>query len=82
VLNWHGKVKWYEGSIRKMLTNEKYKGDALLQKTYAVDFLAKSGQTILAKCRSIMWKIATQLLLIKICGKRYTLRWSAGGISR
>jgi len=41
VLNWHGKSKWYEGSIRKMLTNEKYKGDALLQKTYTVDFLSK-----------------------------------------
>ena len=24
-----------------MLTNEKYKGDALLQKTYTVDFLSK-----------------------------------------
>jgi len=24
-----------------MLTNEKYKGDALLQKTYIVDFLTK-----------------------------------------
>ena len=41
VLNWHGKAKWYESSIRKMLTNEKYKGDALLQKTYTVDFLSK-----------------------------------------
>ena len=40
-LNWNGKAKWYEGSIRKMLTNEKYKGDALLQKTYTVDFLSK-----------------------------------------
>ncbi len=41
VPNWHGKAKWYESSIRKMLTNEKYKGDALLQKTYTVDFLNK-----------------------------------------
>ena len=41
VPNWHGKAKWYESSIRKMLTNEKYMGDALLQKTYTVDFLNK-----------------------------------------
>lgn len=41
VQNWNGKPKWYESSIRKMLTNEKYKGDALLQKTYTVDFLSK-----------------------------------------
>jgi DNA invertase Pin-like site-specific DNA recombinase len=41
VPNWNGKTKWYENSIRKMLTNEKYMGDALLQKTYTVDFLNK-----------------------------------------
>jgi DNA invertase Pin-like site-specific DNA recombinase len=41
VPNWNGKSKWYESSIRKMLSNEKYKGDALLQKTYTVDFLTK-----------------------------------------
>jgi len=41
VSNWNGKAKWYESSIRKMLSNEKYKGDALLQKTYTVDFLSK-----------------------------------------
>ena len=41
ILNWNGKAKWYEASIRGMLQNEKYKGDALLQKTYTVDFLTK-----------------------------------------
>ncbi|MBP2628436.1 MAG: Resolvase protein [Firmicutes bacterium] len=41
VPNWNGKAKWYDSSIKKMLTNEKYKGDALLQKTYTVDFLSK-----------------------------------------
>ncbi|WP_242655922.1 recombinase family protein [Paramaledivibacter caminithermalis] len=41
VPNWNGKAKWYEDSIRKILSNEKYKGDALLQKTYTVDFLTK-----------------------------------------
>ncbi len=41
ILNWNGKAKWYENSIRKMLGNEKYKGDALLQKNYTIDFLTK-----------------------------------------
>lgn len=41
VPKWDGSFKWYEGSIKKMLQNEKYKGDALLQKTYTVDFLTK-----------------------------------------
>ena len=44
VPNWHGKAKWYENSIRGILTNEKYKGDALLQKTYTVDFLNKKRE--------------------------------------
>ncbi len=42
VKNWEGKVKWYDSTIRSMLQNEKYKGDALLQKTYTVDFLSKT----------------------------------------
>ena len=36
-----GKAKWCPSAIWKMLKNEKYKGDALLQKTYTVDFLTK-----------------------------------------
>ena len=36
-----GKPKWNASNIRSILTNEKYKGDALLQKTYTVDFLTK-----------------------------------------
>ena len=36
-----GKSKWSPTTIESILTNEKYKGDALLQKTYTVDFLTK-----------------------------------------
>jgi site-specific DNA recombinase len=36
-----GKAKWHTSTIRKILSNEKYMGDALLQKTYTVDFLSK-----------------------------------------
>ena len=35
------KDKWNAGTIKRILTNEKYKGDALLQKSYTVDFLTK-----------------------------------------
>lgn len=38
---WNGEIKWIASTIEKMLHNEKYKGDALLQKTYTVDFLTK-----------------------------------------
>ena len=36
-----GKKKWTTSTIRSILTNEKYKGDALLQKCYTIDFLTK-----------------------------------------
>ena len=36
-----GKAKWYPSTIKSILTNEKYKGDALRQKTYSKDFLTK-----------------------------------------
>lgn len=35
------KEKWNASTIRSILSNEKYKGDALLQKNYTVDFLTK-----------------------------------------
>ena len=36
-----GKDVWNQQTIRRMLSNEKYKGDALLQKEFTVDFLQK-----------------------------------------
>ena len=36
-----GNTKWQSGVICQMLSNEKYMGDALMQKTYTVDFLSK-----------------------------------------
>ena len=36
-----GNKVWYAKTIESILKNEKYKGDALLQKSYTVDFLTK-----------------------------------------
>lgn len=36
-----GKGHWNAINIRSILTNEKYKSDVLLQKSYTVDFLTK-----------------------------------------
>ncbi|MEF9624247.1 recombinase family protein [Streptococcus dysgalactiae] len=36
-----GKSRWNATTIKRMLRNEKYKGDALLQKTFTIDFLTK-----------------------------------------
>jgi len=37
-----GKKKWQVATVISILSNEKYKGDALLQKTFTVDFLTKT----------------------------------------
>lgn len=34
-------TKWNATTVKRILSNEKYKGDALLQKTYTVDYLTK-----------------------------------------
>ncbi len=36
-----GKSRWYKATVTSILSNEKYKGDALLQKVYTTDFLTK-----------------------------------------
>ena len=36
-----GKDRWNPGAVKSILTNEKMKGDALLQKQFTVDFLTK-----------------------------------------
>jgi len=42
ILTGAGKQKWRSETIKKMLRNEKYMGDALLQKTYTTDFIEKT----------------------------------------
>lgn len=41
VKNWEDRVYWAPSTVQKILCNEKYKGDALLQKTFTVDYLNK-----------------------------------------
>lgn len=41
ILTAAGKPRWRPESVKKILQNEKYIGDALLQKTVTVDFLTK-----------------------------------------
>ena len=41
VLTPAGRTKWSVSTVRSILSNEKYKGEALLQKTFTVDYLTK-----------------------------------------
>ncbi|WP_424768014.1 recombinase family protein [Paenibacillus sp. sgz302251] len=42
IRNGAGREKWHTSNINNILRNEKYIGDALLQKTYTTDFLTKT----------------------------------------
>ncbi len=39
-----GKINWSSARVQSILTNEKYKGDALLQKAYIVDCISKKSK--------------------------------------
>lgn len=41
ILSPSGKEKWQSSTVRSILTNEKYKGDAIINKTYITDCLSK-----------------------------------------
>lgn len=41
IKNGAGNTRWWDSNIHQILTNEKYMGDALLQKTYTADILDK-----------------------------------------
>ncbi len=45
VLTPSGRKKWSQTTVNSILRNEKYKGDALLQKRFTVDFLTKKMKT-------------------------------------
>lgn len=42
ILSPGGKKKWQVATVNSILRNEKYKGDALLQKSFTIDFLTKT----------------------------------------
>ena len=52
--------RWSSSLIRTMLTNEKYMGDALLQKTFCADHLTKKKVVNRGSCHSIMCRIPTR----------------------
>lgn len=62
ILSPSGKNHWSSVTIKRMLRNEKYKGDALLQKTYTIDFLSKKRTSTKESYHSIMWKITMKRL--------------------
>lgn len=49
-----GKTKWHYRVVRDILLNEKYKGEALLQKSFTIDFLTRTKRKMKVSYHSIM----------------------------
>lgn len=54
----YGKEKWYESAVHYILNNERYMGDALLQKSYTTEALPFRRKKIKVNCLNIMLKTA------------------------
>lgn len=50
-----GKAKWSKTTVAGILQNEKYKGDALIQKQFTVDFLEKQMNPNEGKVKKVLW---------------------------
>lgn len=81
-----GKEKWQSSTIESILQNEKYRGDARLQKKFTVDFLQKKMKVNEGEVHSTMWRTAILLSLSRRNGTWYKLNspderlWAVGTV--
>ncbi|WP_243002683.1 recombinase family protein [Lachnotalea glycerini] len=66
--NKKGIVKWTDSGIRGIISNEKYKGDLLLGKTFTVDPLTKRRLDNMGKKISFILKIIMKLSYLRKSG--------------
>lgn len=79
ILTGAGKTKWWTSTINKILRNEKYIGDALLQKTYTTDFLNKTSANGKKRSYSCNHCFA-QIVICGECGEMFRrIHWNNRG---
>lgn len=72
------KKNWSPTVIKSILTNEKYKGDALLQKSFTVDFLTKKTKTNEGKIPQYYVEGNHEAIIDPEILKWCSVRWLAG----
>ena len=58
-----GKRKWSISTVKSILSNEKYKGEALLQKTYTTDYLTKKVRKNNGEVRQFLVKNSHEAII-------------------
>ena len=64
---------WSATTVLSILTNEKYKGDALLQKTFTTDFLTKSRRSMRANFHGTMLRRGMRRSFRRICFRSFRM---------
>ena len=81
ILTASGKKTWSTESIQRILLNEKYMGDVLLQKTYTSDFIEGRVRKNHGELRNITFRIIIRLSSPERCSSGFR-RKSPGAIVR
>lgn len=67
IRNGEGYLKWHESNIQQILTNEKYIGDAFLQKTYTVSVQDEKRSTNNGQMMKYYVEAAMRLSSVRMC---------------
>ena len=76
-----GKKKWAASTVESILKNEKYRGDALLQKAFTVDFLTKKQKKNEGEVPQYYVENSHPAIIDPIEWKLVQQGWSAGKLS-
>ena len=82
ILTGAGGKRWHTSTINKILRNEKYIGDALLQKTYTTDFLNKTRVKNNGLVPQYYVEGNHEAIIPKTSTYRFKKSWSAGKWSK
>lgn len=75
IKNWNGTTIWHPTTLQSMLENEKYKGDAILQKSYTVDFLTKKRVKNEGELQKYYVEKSHEAIIDLKHGNVHSLRW-------
>ena len=77
-----GNTKWHDTVIMKMLKNEKYMGDALLQKTYTVDFMTKKKvlNNGIVPQYYVTYSSMPEVSKVSILAREASISWQTGSV--